>query len=99
MSEAQVFLTRDGTPWTPRYLDSIDLEICIGCARCYKVCAQDVLEMRGVDEDGEFTDVEDDEDDDANRMVMTIKNKGACIGCSACARVCSKKVMHFVEAA
>jgi ferredoxin len=27
-------VTRDGTPYTPTYADSIDTKKCIGCGRC-----------------------------------------------------------------
>ena len=36
-----MFTTRDGTPWEPAYLTAIDGERCIGCGRCYKVCARE----------------------------------------------------------
>lgn len=39
-------LTRDGTPWSPRYVDRIDGKRCLGCGRCFKVCGQGVLEMK-----------------------------------------------------
>ncbi len=85
-------LTRDGSPWTPRYIDSIDQEECIGCGRCFKVCSQNVLKMVGVDGDGEIVD-----DDDAERMIMIVANKGACIGCYACAMVCGKSAQMHVS--
>ena len=88
-------VTRDGTPWTPRYVDSIDGARCLGCGRCYKVCGQGVLEMKWIDEEGAF--VEED-DGDAERMVMTVAEKGQCIGCGACVRVCSKDAQVLVAA-
>lgn len=90
------YLTRDGTPWRPEYIEAIDAEQCIGCGRCFKVCGQNVLAMMGVDEDGELVDPEDDE---VERMVMTIANKGLCMGCGACARVCGKNAQTHVAAA
>ena len=39
-----VAVTRDGTEWVPRYLESIDHDECIGCGRCYKACGQGVME-------------------------------------------------------
>ncbi len=86
------FTTRDGTPWTPKYLLSIDDRLCIACGRCFKVCTQGVLKMMGVNEDGERCDP-DDEDDDSNRKIMTLANSGACIGCESCRTVCGKKAM------
>ena len=88
-------LTRDGTPWEPMFLEAIDPESCIGCGRCFKVCAQGVLTMMGVTEDDELVAADDD---DAERMVMTIGAKGACIGCGACARVCGTKAQTHIAA-
>lgn len=81
------FRTRDGTPWMPSYVDDIDAKLCIGCGRCFKVCGQGVLKMMGIDEDGGLVAADDD---DAERMVMTVSNGGKCIGCGACVRVCGK---------
>lgn len=84
--------TRDGSPWTPKYLLAINAEACIGCGRCFKVCGHGVMELKGVDEDGNFIDVDPDLDDDEEfeRKVMVIAKGGSCIGCGACGRVCSK---------
>jgi Nif-specific ferredoxin III len=80
-------ITRDGRPWTPQYLLSIDAEVCIGCGRCFKVCGRDVMTLKGVDEDGEIVPLGEDEDD-IERKVMAMNDSGACVGCGACARVC-----------
>jgi Nif-specific ferredoxin III len=77
------------------FLEAIDPESCIGCGRCFKVCAQGVLTMMGVTEDDELVAADDD---DAERMVMTIGAKGACIGCGACARVCGTKAQTHIAA-
>ncbi|MGC9445751.1 ferredoxin III, nif-specific [Cereibacter johrii] len=84
--------TRGGTEYTPKFLISIDLKTCIGCGRCYKVCGQDVLALRGVTEEGELVDCSDDEDDDDEilRKVMVMAHPELCVGCGACARVCPK---------
>ncbi len=87
--------TRDGSPFTPQYLEAIDIETCIGCGRCYKVCRQGVLDLRAVDEDDAFVDPDDG---DVERMVMTVAKKGACIGCRACNSVCTKNCQSFVDA-
>ncbi|WP_371875427.1 ferredoxin III, nif-specific [Pleomorphomonas sp. NRK KF1] len=89
------YTTRDGSPWTPLFLVSIDGGACIGCARCFKVCDRDVMHLYGVDDEGEILGkvVEDDDDDfdgELNRKIMVADNDGACIGCNACARVCPK---------
>ena len=78
--------TRDGRAWEPQYLQSIDPKVCIGCGRCFKVCARGVMTLTGVDEDGAFVDLEDD--DEIERKVMILQDDGNCVGCGACARVC-----------
>jgi Nif-specific ferredoxin III len=80
--------TRDGREWDPRYLLRIDPKTCIGCGRCFKVCSRGVMTLRGINEDGEVIDLEDEDDDDIERKVMIMVDEGACIGCGACARVC-----------
>lgn len=81
------FLTRGGTPWTPDYLLSIDQGLCIGCGRCFKVCTRGVMELKGINDDGELCDPFDD-DEDIERKVMIVSNAGDCIGCGSCAKVC-----------
>jgi Nif-specific ferredoxin III len=88
-------VTRDGTAWEPQYIEAIDPEKCIGCGRCYKVCGRGVLKMMGIDEDGGLIPADDD---DSERMVMTIGDQGKCIGCQSCAQVCGKSAQTFVAA-
>ena len=75
--------TRDKKEWIPRFVKSIDDELCIGCGRCYKVCSREVLGFKEVDED------------DSAKMFMQIDNPGNCIGCEACGKTCSKKAFSF----
>ena len=80
--------TRDGRAWQPSYLLGIDQETCLGCGRCFKVCGQFVMTLKGITEDGIVVGLEDDEE--IERKIMTVTDPGACIGCAACARVCPK---------
>lgn len=89
-------LTFGGKAWTPKFLQSIDLKRCIGCGRCMKACGRNVMSLRGLNEDGEFVD---DEDDEIERKVMTIANSENCIGCEACSRVCPKDCQTHAELA
>ena len=66
----------------------IDIEKCIGCGRCYKVCGREVMTLKGINEDGDVVELDDDEDDEVEKKVMVMADTGACIGCGACARVC-----------
>jgi Nif-specific ferredoxin III len=83
-------VTRDGRTYTPEFLDAIDAEKCIGCGRCFKVCGRDVMRLVGVDEDGTVVELDDEDDDEIERMIMVLADPGACVGCGACARVCAK---------
>ncbi|WP_028350538.1 ferredoxin III, nif-specific [Bradyrhizobium murdochi] len=80
------FATRDGRDWTPNYLISIDPKKCIGCGRCFKVCGRDVMTLKGINEEGDLVDLDDD--DEIEKKIMVMNDQGACIGCGACARVC-----------
>lgn len=81
--------TRGGAEYTPEFLMEIDREKCIGCGRCYKVCARSVLTLKGVTDEDEIVDVDDEDyEDDIERKVMVIADAADCIGCGACARVC-----------
>jgi len=82
-------VTRDGRPVAPDYLLGIDIEKCIGCGRCFKVCGRDVMALKGINEEGVLIDLDND-DDEICRKVMTLANPGSCIGCGACERVCPK---------
>lgn len=69
---------RNGTSWTPKFVTGLDSKTCIACGRCFKACAHGCLELQDV------------EDEDADRMFMAIVNEGACIGCEACSKACPK---------
>src|SRR6266568_1095038 len=82
-----------GASWTPTFVAALNEEKCIGCGRCFKVCPRGVLELVGVDEDGEHIHLagDDDEDDEYEKKVMTIAHQELCIGCTACSKICPKK--------
>ena len=47
------------------------------------------MTLKGINEDGEYIDLDDDDDDDeVEKKIMVMADEGACIGCGACARVC-----------
>ncbi len=80
-------LTRGRKAWTPRFVKSIDAERCIGCGRCMKICAHEVLAPKEVDED------------DSAKMFASVANPDDCIGCEACGRTCKKGAFAFEPAA
>ena len=82
-------LTLGQKTWTPQFVQELNQEKCIGCGRCFKVCGQNVLLLRALDDEGEFVNM-DDEDAEFERKVMTIFDASNCIGCQACSRVCPK---------
>lgn len=77
-----------GKTWTPKFAQDIDQEKCIGCGRCFKVCGHNVLALRALNEDGEL--VEDEDDEEVERKIMTVAQAENCVGCEACARICPK---------
>ncbi|WP_420266625.1 ferredoxin III, nif-specific [Candidatus Magnetominusculus dajiuhuensis] len=79
-------LTRGGAVWIPRFLQSIDINKCLGCGRCYKVCGRGVLELIDKPFEGD-----DEYGDDLGNKVMSLSNPDDCIGCEACARACTRK--------
>jgi Nif-specific ferredoxin III len=87
-----------GDIWTPHFVTTLNHDKCIGCARCIRVCARDVLALAGVDEQGELIAVDPDDDDEYEKKVMTIAHAGHCIGCEACAKVCPKKCYSHAPA-
>lgn len=77
-------LNYGGSEWIPQFVSELDLEKCIGCGRCVKVCSQGCLG---------FGNLHDDED--ADRMTARIANRDNCIGCRACGLTCVKKAYSF----
>ncbi|MBA4257131.1 MAG: ferredoxin III, nif-specific [Polaromonas sp.] len=94
MTQSFTVTLPSGATWTPTFVAALDDEKCIGCGRCFKVCPRGVLELVGINEDGEHVQVDEDDDDDDGeyvKKVMTIAHQALCIGCTACARICPKK--------
>ncbi|MEX3960352.1 Nif-specific ferredoxin III [Trinickia symbiotica] len=93
MSETFSVKLPSGEMWTPTFVSTLDQEKCIGCGRCFRVCARGVLELVGLDASGTYVplDGDDSNDDEYEKKVMTIAHRAPCIGCTACARICPKK--------
>ena len=80
----------DGRTWVPKFVKTINQEKCIGCGRCFKVCGREVLQLVGIDDEGEIVAIaSDEEDDEYEKKVMTIANQMNCVGCEACSKICS----------
>ena len=84
--------TRGGRTWIPKFVESIDVEKCIGCGRCFKVCSRDVIELIDKPFEGE-----DEYGDDMGNKVMSLEHLENRIGCEACSSMCAKKCHLHVE--
>ena len=80
-----------GVVWTPRFITAINDEKCIGCGRCFKTCARDVLQLMAVDDEGELVAIDDGDDDEYEKKVMQVAHPENCVGCESCGNNCSKK--------
>jgi Nif-specific ferredoxin III len=83
-----------GAEWTPTFVQSINETKCIGCGRCFRVCPRGVLELVGLNAEGERIGLDpdaEDEDEEYEKKVMTIAHQELCIGCTACSKICPKK--------
>lgn len=89
-----------GIEWTPRFATGVDAGKCIGCGRCFKTCAREVLKLMGIDDDGAYVSIDDDDDgDDYEKKVMTVGNPEHCVGCESCGKVCGKKAISHAPRA
>lgn len=87
-----------GRVWTPQFISAIGADKCIGCGRCFKTCAHEVLQLMAVDEGGTIVAIDGCDEDDYEKKVMSILHPENCIGCEACGRNCSKRCISFAPA-
>jgi Nif-specific ferredoxin III len=56
--------------------------------------------LKGMNEDGETIELDDEDAEDVVKSVMVMADTGACVGCGACARVCPSNCQtHAAEVA
>ena len=94
MAAYQVTLP-SGVVWTPQFIASINQEKCIGCGRCFKTCARDVLQLMAVNDEGELFAVDPDDDEEYDKQVMSIAHPENCVGCESCNNNCAKRLISF----
>ncbi|MDA8028888.1 MAG: ferredoxin III, nif-specific [Nitrospiraceae bacterium] len=99
ISSSVIAPTRGGGSWTPRFVETIDAEKCIGCGRCFKVCGRGILALMGMDDEGVVVPITADNEDEIDKKVMNIVRPELCIGCESCAKVCPKKCYTHGEIA
>ena len=84
-----------GVEWTPQFIAAINQEKCIGCGRCFKTCARDVLQLMAVNDEGEMFAVDEDDDEEYEKKVMHIAHPENCVGCESCNNNCAKRLISY----
>ncbi|AYH43406.1 ferredoxin III, nif-specific [Azoarcus sp. DN11] len=98
MSHYTVILP-SGVAWTPRFIAAINQEKCIGCGRCFKTCAREVLQLMAIDDDGELVAIDADDDEEYEKKVMSIAQPENCVGCESCNNNCARRCISYAPAA
>ncbi|MBZ4642859.1 MAG: hypothetical protein PWQ25_1085 [Deferribacteres bacterium] len=80
MPEYITYKTKGGLDFIPEFVMFLDSKKCMGCGRCYKVCPQNVMNLKVMEED----------DEDIDFTYMELINDHLCIGCKACQKACPK---------
>ncbi|NMG42898.1 ferredoxin III, nif-specific [Aromatoleum toluvorans] len=88
-----------GVIWTPRFIAAINQEKCIGCGRCFKTCAREVLQLMAMDDDGELVAIDADDDEEYEKKVMSIAQPENCVGCESCNNNCARRCISYAPAA
>lgn len=88
-----------GVEWTPQFIAAINQEKCIGCGRCFKTCARDVLQLMAVNDEGEMFAVEEDDDEEYEKKVMNIAHPENCVGCESCNNNCARSLISYAAKA
>ena len=87
-----------GVAWTPQFIAAINQDKCIGCGRCFKTCAREVLQLMAVGDDGEMFAIED-EDEEYEKKVMHIAQPENCVGCESCNNNCARRCISYAPKA
>lgn len=88
-----------GVEWTPQFIAAINQEKCIGCGRCFKTCARDVLQLMAVNDEGEMFAVDEDDDEEYEKKVMNIARPENCVGCESCNNNCARSLISYAAKA
>jgi Nif-specific ferredoxin III len=98
MSDYTVTLP-SGVVWTPQFIAAINQEKCIGCGRCYKTCARDVLQLMAVNDEGALFAIDPDDDEEYDKQVMSIAKPENCVGCESCNNNCARGCISYAPKA
>lgn len=88
-----------GVEWTPQFIAAINQEKCIGCGRCFKTCAREVLQLMAVNDEGEMFAIDPDDDEEYDKQVMSIAHPENCVGCESCGNNCAKRLISYAAKA
>ena len=88
-----------GVLWTPKFISSINQEKCIGCGRCFKTCARDVLQLMAVNDEGGLFAIDADDDEEYDKQVMSIAHPENCVGCESCNNNCARGCISYAPKA
>ncbi len=83
---------------TTNYLPKIDLETCISCGKCAKVCPVLAISMKEEASDGEAVSAKEmpAAGETAHRKKKRpVIDESICLGCGVCARNCAKKAIRL----
>lgn len=89
-----------GVEWTPKFIQAINHAKCIGCGRCFKTCARDVLQLMGITDEDTLVAIDpDDDDEEFDRRVMHIAHPEQCVGCESCNNACARSCISYAPLA
>jgi Nif-specific ferredoxin III len=88
-----------GVEWTPQFIAAINQEKCIGCGRCFKTCAREVLQLMAMDDDGQLVAIDADDDEEYEKKVMNIAQPENCVGCESCNNNCARRCISYAPKA
>lgn len=81
-------LRKSGEQWVPAFVEYVDLERCVGCGLCAKVCVGGCYEMREVPEREVSVSIKGKRRNFVVRRVAVVVNSENCVGDCHCHLIC-----------